>query len=95
MQIVTGPVDTRPDGAAVKTPVQLVSTAPSGDPSRRPAMPDLTGQTLRSALAALAPLQLEVEIHGQGRVAQQAPRAGQPVAPGTTVRLTLVRDGRR
>jgi len=95
VQIVTGPSDTRPDGAAVKTPVQLVSTAPSGDPNGRPAMPDLTGQTLRSALAALAPLQLEVEIHGQGRVAQQAPRAGQPVAPGTTVRLTLVRDGRR
>ena len=95
VQIVTGPVDTRPDGAAVKTPVQLVSTAPPGDPNGRPAMPDLTGQTLRSALAALAPLQLEVEIHGQGRVAQQAPRPGQPVAPGTTVRLTLVRDGRR
>ncbi|PYN58885.1 MAG: penicillin-binding protein [Candidatus Rokuibacteriota bacterium] len=95
VQIVTGPADTRPDGAAVKAPVQLVSTVPSGDPNGRPAMPDLTGQTLRSALAALAPLQLEVEIHGQGRVAQQAPRAGQPVAPGTTVRLTLVRDGRR
>jgi cell division protein FtsI (penicillin-binding protein 3) len=95
VQIVTAPADTRPDGAALKAPVQLVSVAPSGDPNGRPAMPDLTGQTLRSALAALAPLQLEVEIHGQGRVALQAPRPGQPVAPGTTVRLTLVRDGRR
>jgi beta-lactam-binding protein with PASTA domain len=91
---VTGPGDPRPDGA-LKAPVQLVGVAPSGDPNGRATMPDLTGQPLRSALAALAPLQLEVEIHGQGRVAQQAPRPGQPVAPGTTARLTLVRDGRR
>jgi beta-lactam-binding protein with PASTA domain len=58
-------------------------------------MPDLTGQTLRSALAALAAFQLEVEIRGQGRVAQQTPRPGQPITPGATARLTLVREAKR
>ncbi len=87
VQIVTGPVEPRGD-AAVRA--QLVSTAPQPDPnggSRR--MPDLTGQTLRSALTALAPLQLEVELAGQGRVVQQAPRPGRPIEPGATARLTL------
>jgi beta-lactam-binding protein with PASTA domain len=52
-------------------------------------MPDLTGRTLRSALGALAPLGLEVEIAGQGRVVAQVPRPGRPIEPGLTARLTL------
>jgi beta-lactam-binding protein with PASTA domain len=52
-------------------------------------MPDLTGKTLRGALAALAPLHIAVEIRGQGRVVQQAPRPGEPLRPGVTARLTL------
>ena len=40
-------------------------------------MPDLAGKTLRQALAALAPLRVEVEMQGQRRVV----RARRP-APG-------------
>jgi cell division protein FtsI (penicillin-binding protein 3) len=94
VQIVTGPAEGRADGA-VKASVQLVSVAPAGDPNANGTMPDLTGQTLRSALAALAAFQLEVEIRGQGRVAQQTPRPGQPITPGATARLTLVREAKR
>ena len=94
VQIVTGPVEPKSDAAA-RAPVRLVSTVPQPDPNGPRRMPDLSGQTLRSALAALAPLQLEVEMAGQGRVVQQAPRPGQPVPPGTTARLTLASGAAR
>ena len=94
VQIVTGPAESRTEGA-VRAPVRLVSAPAPVDPSGRRVMPDLTGQTLRSALAALAPLQLELELQGQGRVVQQTPRPGQPVAPGAPARLTLAGEGKR
>ncbi len=94
VQIVTGPAESRTDGA-VRAPVRLVSAPAPADPSGRRVMPDLTGQTLRSALAALAPLALELEIQGQGRVVQQTPRPGRPVAPGASARLTLAGGGKR
>ena len=94
LQIVTGPGEGR--GEATPTaPVTLVGAVPPADPGARRVMPDLTGRALRSALAALAPLRLELEIEGQGRVVQQTPRPGQPVAPGATARLTLTAEGRR
>jgi beta-lactam-binding protein with PASTA domain len=73
----------------VTAPVRLVSTDGAVDTDGRRVMPDLTGRTLRSALAALAPLRLAVEIQGQGRVVRQAPRPGEPLRPGLTARLTL------
>jgi beta-lactam-binding protein with PASTA domain len=79
----------------VRGAVTLVSTAAAADPNGPRVMPDLSGQTLRSALAVLAPLGLEVEIHGQGRVVQQTPRAGGPLEPGAAARLTLTREGKR
>jgi cell division protein FtsI (penicillin-binding protein 3) len=78
VQIVTGePVLPR---------ARLASTAPAPDATL---MPDLRGQTLRQALAALEPLQVQVEIAGRGRVLQQTPPAGAPLAPALVARLTL------
>ncbi len=94
LQIVTGPGEGRGE-ATLTAPVTLVGAVPPADPGARRVMPDLTGRALRSALAALAPLRLELEIEGQGRVVQQTPRPGQPVAPGATARLTLTAEGRR
>jgi cell division protein FtsI (penicillin-binding protein 3) len=94
VQIVTGPAEARAAGA-VRGPVRLVSALPPADPNGPRVMPDLTGQTLRSALAALAPLQLEVAIQGQGRVVQQAPGPGQALEPGALARLTLAGEGKR
>ena len=88
VQIVTGPSPEAP-AAAVTAPVRLVSTDGTVDTNGRRVMPDLTGRTLRSALVALAPLRLAVEIRGQGRVVRQAPRPGEPLRPGLTARLTL------
>ncbi|MBI4246683.1 MAG: PASTA domain-containing protein [Candidatus Rokubacteria bacterium] len=84
VQIVTG------SGADAPAPrIRLVSTvelAADGGPAR---MPDLRGQPLRSALAALAPLKLRVEVAGRGVVIDQTPAAGAPLEPGATARLAL------
>jgi cell division protein FtsI (penicillin-binding protein 3) len=88
IQIVTGP---SADGAGPAR-VRLISTAtetPAG------VMPDVSGRTLREALAILTPLGLRVELEGHGRVAQQSPAAGEPVEDDAVVRLTLVAGGAR
>ncbi len=79
VHIVTGgePMTPRP---------RLVSAAPAPDATL---MPDLRGQTLRQALAVLEPLQVQVQVAGQGRVLQQTPPAGAPLAPALVARLTL------
>jgi cell division protein FtsI (penicillin-binding protein 3) len=87
VQIVTGP------GAAPAPRVRLVS-ALEPDPDGIPRMPDVRGQTLRVALAALAPLGVRVDIAGRGLVQEQSPVPGEVVEHGTTVRLTLARGTR-
>jgi len=52
-------------------------------------MPDVSGRTLREALAMLTPLGLRVELFGHGRVVQQSPAPGEPVAEDAVARLTL------
>jgi cell division protein FtsI (penicillin-binding protein 3) len=52
-------------------------------------MPDLTGQSLRQALAALAGYDVLLSISGRGMVVRQAPAAGTVLAPGTACRLEL------
>ena len=83
LQIVTGPVE-RPAAR-----VRLATTA-AEEPDRgaRP-MPELGGQTLREALATLAPLGVSVKVHGRGLVKEQTPPPGEVVNPETVVRLTL------
>src|SRR5262249_11559759 len=72
--------------------VRLVSTAAE---TAAGVMPDVSGRTLREALAILTPLGLRVELEGRGRVAQQSPAAGEPVEADAVVRLTLVAGGAR
>jgi len=83
LQIVTGPAEAptppvRPAGA--------VAEEPAGDGR---VMPELRGQSLRQALAALAPLGAAVKVQGRGRVKDQTPAPGETMDPEATVRLTL------
>ncbi|TVQ91693.1 MAG: PASTA domain-containing protein [Deltaproteobacteria bacterium] len=52
-------------------------------------LPDLSGQTMREALATLQGTGLQLELLGSGRVARVEPEPGVPVHPGTPVRLTF------
>lgn len=52
-------------------------------------LPDLTGATMREALAALQGTGLTVELQGSGHLAAMEPRPGEQVAPGGAVRLTF------
>jgi cell division protein FtsI (penicillin-binding protein 3) len=81
IQIVTGP---GADGAGAAR-VRLISTAEAA----AGLMPDVSGRTLREALAMLTPLGLRVELFGHGRVVQQSPAPGEPVEEDAVVRLTL------
>jgi cell division protein FtsI (penicillin-binding protein 3) len=65
---------------------RLMSTGPVADATL---MPDLRGHTLRQALAVLEPLHVQVQVAGHGRVLQQTPPAGAPLAPALVARLTL------
>jgi cell division protein FtsI (penicillin-binding protein 3) len=88
VQIVTGP-SPEARAASVAAPVRLVSLDEAGEADASRVMPDLTGRTLRSALATLAPLRLAVDIRGHGRVVRQTPRPGEPLRAGLTAKLTL------
>ena len=52
-------------------------------------LPDLTGMSLRDALAALQGAGLNVAVRGSGRVSSQIPTAGTPLAPGAAVEVVL------
>jgi hypothetical protein len=52
-------------------------------------MPDLSGKTKRQALGMLAPLQVGIEMSGQGSVVRQDPPAGTELDPSAVVRVTL------
>jgi hypothetical protein len=68
--------------------VVSASAALAPDLSR---MPDVLGQPLRQALATLAVLRADVELHGNGLVIQQIPAAGESVPEHGPIRLTLAR----
>ena len=71
VQIVAGPSET----AAAPRVRSAPSRSPSPDSDGR-VMPDLRGQTLRHALATLAPLGVDIEVDGRGLVVAQAPAPG-------------------
>jgi cell division protein FtsI (penicillin-binding protein 3) len=52
-------------------------------------MPDLTGKSLRQALALLGTLDIDVAVAGRGVVVRQTPAPGTPLAPGASCRLEL------
>jgi hypothetical protein len=52
-------------------------------------MPPVERLSLRQAMQALAPLDVQLEIRGRGLVVAQWPPAGAPITSGTVCRLTL------
>ena len=52
-------------------------------------MPDLTGKSLRQALALLGALDVDVAVAGRGVVVRQMPAPGTPLGPGASCRLEL------
>jgi len=52
-------------------------------------MPDLTGKSLRQALALLGALDVDVAVAGRGIVVRQTPPPGTPLGPGAPCRLEL------
>jgi hypothetical protein len=52
-------------------------------------MPDLTGKSLRQALALLGTLDVDVAVSGRGVVVKQTPAPGTPLGPGAACRLEL------
>jgi cell division protein FtsI (penicillin-binding protein 3) len=52
-------------------------------------MPDLTGKSLRQALALLGALDVDVAVAGRGVVVRQTPAPGTPLSPGAACRLEL------
>jgi hypothetical protein len=76
------------DGQLAMTVGELVD-----DLDGLPAMPDLSGLTLRPALRALADHSLDVQIEGSGFLVRQTPAAGMPVREGDPVALFFSADG--
>jgi cell division protein FtsI (penicillin-binding protein 3) len=83
LQIVTGPAEDPAPRGRLAGPAD---GEPAGDDR---VMPELRGQSLREALAALAPLGTAVKVQGRGRVKEQTPAPGETVDPEATVRLLL------
>jgi len=56
-------------------------------------MPDLTGRSLRDAVAVLGPVGVPLQTEGAGLVVEQQPPAGELLAPDATVRLAFALRG--
>ncbi|HET8577545.1 MAG TPA: penicillin-binding protein [Methylomirabilota bacterium] len=94
VHIVRGEAVVPPSGAPARMTTALavaeVWPASFGEPGDGPSlMPRVQGLSLRQALAALAPLDVQLEVAGRGIVVAQSPAAGAPLASGTVCRLTL------
>ncbi|MBI4610407.1 MAG: penicillin-binding protein [Candidatus Rokubacteria bacterium] len=84
LHIVRGPSP----GPTVPGSGAQAARVPDGVPDQ-PRMPQLVGQRLRPALAALALYGVEVELRGHGVVVAQEPAAGAELGPATLCRLEL------
>jgi beta-lactam-binding protein with PASTA domain len=58
-------------------------------PDGEAVMPDLTGKSLRQALAVLGALNVDVAVEGRGVVVRQTPLPGTLLAAGMSCRLEL------
>ena len=63
-----------------------------GPPSGRAAVPDVRGESVRDAAAALHAAGFRVRVEGAGRVRQMEPGAGSAAVRGSEVRLVLGRS---
>ena len=101
---VAGPVLRHLDVAPTETvaPIQIVRAgsrdaerelpvepAAGMSPDGEALMPDLTGKSLRQALALLGALDVDVAVAGRGIVVRQTPPPGTPLGPGAPCRLEL------
>jgi cell division protein FtsI (penicillin-binding protein 3) len=88
VQIVMGG---SPEGRAEIAPRLPVRLVAGGEPlaDEGPRMPDVRGLPLRTALAMLEPLGVQVQLAGRGAVVEQVPAAGAPGRAGAVVRLVL------
>ena len=66
-----------------------VEPAAGMSPDGEALMPDLTGKSLRQALALLGTLDVDVAVSGRGVVVKQTPAPGTPLGPGAACRLEL------
>lgn len=84
-----------PPAPVAKAPAPFVSSVPTGaielssDGDGHWLVPDLSGRSLRAAMAALQPSGLAVVVQGSGRVVAQVPPAGSALAPGDTLQLSF------
>jgi cell division protein FtsI (penicillin-binding protein 3) len=76
-----------PDREAEREPVGEPGTG--SPPDGEAVMPDLTGKSLRQALAVLGALNVDVAVEGRGVVVRQTPLPGTPLAAGVSCRLEL------
>jgi cell division protein FtsI (penicillin-binding protein 3) len=74
-------------GAGPDTPSAL--EIPADADSADGVMPDLSGKSLRHALALLAAHDLDIAVSGRGLVVRQIPSPGTPLSPGGFCRLEL------
>ena len=58
-----------------------------------PRIPDFMGKTMRSALAFSQAQNVRIKLAGSGVVVRQSPAAGQPLKPGTVIKLKFSRPG--
>jgi cell division protein FtsI (penicillin-binding protein 3) len=84
---VPAPIVDPEDALVAKATVQAAPVELTSDALGRWILPDLHGRSLRDALAGLAPAGLDLQVAGFGRVTEQAPAPGTPVAAGDPVRL--------
>ncbi len=76
------------NAAAYEIPKTEPSSVAENNPDEAP-MPDLTGISLKAALARLAPLNVRTRIQGSGKVVSQTPHPGSELAPNAEVELVL------
>jgi cell division protein FtsI (penicillin-binding protein 3) len=76
------------EAAGAAPAIRLASLEEASDVSAG-VMPALHGRSLRRAMAALAPFDVALEVHGHGVVVAQSPPPGSPMSIGMPCRLTL------
>ena len=65
----------------------LTVSAPSSADPKEPVVPDVHGLGLKDAVFMIENMGLECVYSGTGHVSSQVPKAGQKVAPGSTVTI--------